>query len=228
MSLTINSTVGSSDANSYLSLSEANDMAALDVRHADQWAALTDDTKTKLLITATRQIDTCWYEYSPILDHYNQALQWPRRGFHWSMTCCARMSAVDSIIIGGYSLYIHKHLASVVIVSPGPAYGEVRTITAFDSAAGVLSTEAFSMSPGQVQIIVLDALPPELAKATLEQALSLMNSEGFGKKLQSAASHGGVALALFKQSGKHQASLCEEAKNLMAKLVDRNARIGTG
>ena len=219
MSLKINSTVASPDANSYLSLSEANGMAALDARHADQWASLTDDTKTKLLITATRQIDACWYEYSPIWDHYNQALQWPRRGFHWSMTCCARMSAVDSIIIGGYSLYIPKHLASVIIVSPGPAYGEVRAITAFDFAAGVLSTEAFSMSPGKVQIIVLDALPPELVKATLEQALSLINSEGVAEKFQSA---------LGKQSGKHQASLCEEAKNLMAKLVDRNGRIGTG
>lgn len=67
---------GKADANSYVTLAEAN--AFFDtVPQVNTWGAQTDDQKTRLCLAATRMVDGCF-----VFNGYNstltQALQWPR------------------------------------------------------------------------------------------------------------------------------------------------------
>ena len=54
---TLNATIGGEDANSYVTLQEA-DAYADQMMTAATWAALDDDTKTRALIAATAQLET--------------------------------------------------------------------------------------------------------------------------------------------------------------------------
>lgn len=67
---------GRSDANSYLTLAEAN--AFFDtVPQTNNWGTQTDDQKTRLCIAATRMMDAC-FQFHGFKINGTQALQWPR------------------------------------------------------------------------------------------------------------------------------------------------------
>ena len=78
--MAIIATPGASDANSYVTLAEAN--AYHDVRlHNALWTAADDPTKEKALIWSTETLDANmnWKERR---SEQTQALQWPRQGVH--------------------------------------------------------------------------------------------------------------------------------------------------
>lgn len=80
MAITIVATVGAANANSYLTLSETNDLIDGLVEDADvvAWASATDDQKNRALYTATQRIDRERFLGARVND--TQALQWPRTG----------------------------------------------------------------------------------------------------------------------------------------------------
>jgi len=65
-------------ANSYLSVVEADDIISTNI-HATSWAGLTNDAKEKLLMWATRLLDTkaTWYGTKT---YETSGLRWPRTG----------------------------------------------------------------------------------------------------------------------------------------------------
>ena len=76
MSATIIATAGAADANSYITLAEAQAYADGDI-DAVEWDAATTDQRTRALITATRNLDLVGFageKASP-----TQALAWPRK-----------------------------------------------------------------------------------------------------------------------------------------------------
>ena len=80
MAITIHTTVGSSIANSYISLQEAQDIIDGLIEDDDvvAWASSTTDQKNRALFTATQRIDRERFLGARVTD--TQALQWPRTG----------------------------------------------------------------------------------------------------------------------------------------------------
>ena len=67
---------GRADANSYVSLAEANAFFET-VPATNTWGAQTDDQKTRLCIAATRMLDAC-FSWNGFKINATQAVQWPR------------------------------------------------------------------------------------------------------------------------------------------------------
>ena len=80
MAITIHTTVGSSIANSYISLQEAQDIIDGLIEDDDvvAWASSTTDQKNRALFTSTQRIDRERFLGARVND--TQALQWPRTG----------------------------------------------------------------------------------------------------------------------------------------------------
>jgi hypothetical protein len=80
MAITIVATPGAADANSYLTLAEAEAIIDGLVQDADvtAWASATTDQKNRALFTATQRLDRERYLGARATD--TQALQWPRTG----------------------------------------------------------------------------------------------------------------------------------------------------
>ena len=79
MAATINATLKSATANSYVTLAEADSYFET-VPDSHSWDNKTDDKKNRALISATRWIDTLnWYGQR--CDN-EQALSWPRNNYH--------------------------------------------------------------------------------------------------------------------------------------------------
>lgn len=74
--MALNATVGSTTANSYVTLEEANTYFA-DRVHADKWDAFVD--KEALLITSSQMLD--WYfKWKGVKVNDAQSMKWPRMG----------------------------------------------------------------------------------------------------------------------------------------------------
>ena len=80
MAVTIDATAGGANANSYLTLSDAQDIVDGMVEDADvtAWASATDDQKNRALYTATQRLDRERFIGARATN--TQALQWPRTG----------------------------------------------------------------------------------------------------------------------------------------------------
>ena len=70
---------GLSGATSYVSVSDANDIIAVNIHANISWDALADDDKEKFLSWASRYLDTQtrWFGYKKV---QTSALRWPRSG----------------------------------------------------------------------------------------------------------------------------------------------------
>ena len=80
MAITLDATVGGANANTYLTLSDANDIVDGLVEDADviAWSSATDDQKNRALYTAAQRLDRERYLGARVTD--TQAMQWPRTG----------------------------------------------------------------------------------------------------------------------------------------------------
>ena len=80
MAVTIDATAGGANANSYLTLSDAQAIVDGMVEDADvtAWASATTDQKNRALYTATQRLDRERFLGARATD--TQALQWPRTG----------------------------------------------------------------------------------------------------------------------------------------------------
>jgi len=80
MPIAIDATVGGANANSYLTLNDAQAIIDGFVQDADvtAWASATTDQKNRALFTATQRLDRERYLGARVTD--TQALQWPRTG----------------------------------------------------------------------------------------------------------------------------------------------------
>ena len=80
MAITIVATAGSATANSYITLSDAEDLIDGLIKDDDvvAWASASTDDKNRALYTATQRIDRERFLGARVTD--TQAMQWPRTG----------------------------------------------------------------------------------------------------------------------------------------------------
>lgn len=75
----IDATVGGSEANSYVTLAEADAYLGLDRLHAESWIAAANITREASLIWATKILDEA-FNWTGFKSTTEQALRWPRSG----------------------------------------------------------------------------------------------------------------------------------------------------
>ena len=101
MAATINATIKGENANSYVTLSEANDYFDTSP-DSSTWTNKTDDQKKRALISATRWIDTLVF-YGDRCDE-NQALKFPRTNYQVDGVELACTSIPNNIKYAQYEL----------------------------------------------------------------------------------------------------------------------------
>ncbi len=74
--MALNATLGASDANSYVTLAEA-ETYFVDRMHVSAWGALTDEVKSNLLVSSSQMLD--WYvKWKGTKTDPAQSMGWPR------------------------------------------------------------------------------------------------------------------------------------------------------
>jgi len=76
--MALNETLGAIDANSYVTLAEAEAYFE-DRMHSSAWEALTDEVKSNLLVSSSQMLD--WYiKWKGYKSSETQSMKWPRSG----------------------------------------------------------------------------------------------------------------------------------------------------
>jgi len=181
MSITLIAAPGSPKANSYVSLDAAGEFFQARYGYA-AWAALSNDDRAQLLITASGQVDTLRYYGTPVFTQGGytgqaQAMKFPRVGHRYFQgNLDAAASDVSGIMseLSGYPEYIDDFwkYGAIVILS-GAQQRAVRAVAGFIAATSTLTYDTFGDDLGAVQALLIAPLPQLLRDAICLQAWHL-------------------------------------------------------
>lgn len=182
------------EANSYLSLTEANALMENRSSMLSEWSALTDAQKEKALVIATRQIDTLRFFHDPIYrtpqDYRNkQALKFPRtntRQYSGKVDSVSTNYFIDADLANRQDLPDDFYNGGAVIIYSGTGKGKTYGVLDFEMATGkVIIDGTFDPALDTTSWYrLIEAVPVEVKYACLEQALYLLNGGGERAKLQ--------------------------------------------
>ncbi len=224
------------EANSYLTLAEANDLMNNRSSMSAEWTALTDDQKEKVLIIATRQIDTLRFFHELIYrtpqDYRNkQALKFPRtntREYSGKVDSVSTNYLIDADLANRQDLPDDYYNKGAVIIYSGTGKGKTYGVTDFDMATGKVTIDGtFSPAIDDTSWYrLVEAVPVEVKYACLEQALYIINGGGERAKLQSEGVQSysiGDLSETFGDGGGGSMNLplSTEAKGYLSRLISR-------
>lgn len=225
-------------ADSYLTVTEADDLMENRLGMYDEWNALDDDKKERLLKIATNQIDSLRFFYEA---HYprpadyrdKQALKFPRTN---SRRATGRATSVST----DYLIDTNRANRSdepddfwkggALVIYEGAGKGKTYEVTAFELSTGKITIDGtFSPAIDTTSYYkVIQKVPQEVKLATLEQALYLLNGGGERAKMQAEGvkSYSIGDLSETFGDGGYGGSLpiSTEARGYLSKLI---SRIGT-
>ncbi len=240
MAIIVDTTVGSRSADSYADLAVANEYLARDHSLADTWAGLTDDQKSRLLISASRSMDRYRWQGEVLTNGpepslgMRQALAFPRAGheYRFGKASSGSLTSLADSSLAGQAFWPDGFFrgGSVHMVS-GRNQGLIRKITGFASAAGNLTLAAFPQGNDQGdRYLLIWPLDRKIVEACLEQAAHLHQAGSSGLADMSsvgvsAASVDGLSL---KFEGRGGAELCARARALLAEYRPSGPRLGRG
>lgn len=226
------------EANSYLSVTEADELMENRLGMYDEWNALDEDKKDRLLRIATTQIDSLRFHYDlhyPIPADYRdkQALKFPR-------TNSKRATGKADSVSTNYLIDTNRKNRSdepddfwkggALVIYEGAGKGKTYDVTAFELSTGKITIEGtFSPAIDTTSYYkVIQKIPTEVKLATLEQALYLLNGGGERAKMQAEGvkSYSIGDLSETFGDGGYGGSLpiSTEARGYLSKLI---SRIGT-
>lgn len=224
------------EANSYLTLVEANDLMNNRSSMSAEWTALTDDQKEKVLIIATRQIDTLRFFHELIYrtpqDYRNkQALKFPRtntRSYSGKADSVSTNYLIDADLANRQDLPDDYYNKGAIVIYSGTGKGKTYGVTDFDMATGKVTIDGtFSPAIDDTSWYrLIEAVPIEVKYACLEQALYIVNGGGERAKLQSEGVQSysiGDLSETFGDGGGGGLSLplSTEAKGYLSRLISR-------
>lgn len=190
MALSLDTTICSPAANSYADLVKAGSYFEADSEFGDAWAALSQDDRIKLLVTASRFIDrSAWAGDRLSAARFGayglrQALAFPRND-HECRVGLVSEGGLDALIDAGLADQAHWpdrfFIGGSVLAVGGPNRGAIRKIVGFDSDIGQLTVEAFDqpMAAGD-EYWLIHPLDEEIVLACLDQAAFLYNGGADG------------------------------------------------
>ena len=152
--MSLDATVGSSSANSYVTVAEANDYFS-DRLHADSWEDF--DNQASALVTASQVLD--WYvKWKGYKTTSTQSMQWPRKGVIRSDgTTIADDIIPSELKTAVYELTLSSLTSDRTADNPMAGIEQVKAGSLFVKAdSGDFHTTAVSVIPEKVWKIISD------------------------------------------------------------------------
>lgn len=183
-SITLNSKLGDPDANSYITMQEANNYIRNVRGHSSTWDLLSAEGKARLLIEATIDIDRLNFIGSKYYEF--QALEFPRDDHGKVTSVCATPITINSFANSSFSTSTYGKVrsnadswkyGSVHITNGTPLY-DIRLLNAFDITTDVVTTVTnFTATPNtSTRFTAFEPLDKEIKNAQCEQALFILDN----------------------------------------------------
>lgn len=233
----LNTVLGDSKANSYVTVKEANDYIRNKYGHPNKWDAVSIEGKKRLLIEATKIIDR--YNFIKPKYYDSQSLSFPLSTHEIITGNCATPITITSFknvnlkssTYGKYPTSYWK-TGAVHITSGTPIY-DTRVIASSNVVTGsITTTDSFSATPTtNSSFIVFAPLFKEVKDAQCEQALFLIDSPG-GDTIQNYTNAGakeveiGDVRVVFGSEGALKTNISPIAKKLLSRWLRTAFRIG--
>lgn len=232
----LNSNLGDINANSYVSLREANEYVKSNFYHPDQWDNLTFEGRRRVLVQAAKDIDALNYKGRPYYDA--QKLAFPR-DYHdiWEGTASPLTATAfrgNSLYSGTYNEYPDNYFQyGTVHIKNGKHEGEIRMIASSEASPAGNFAKVNVSSPftstvvASDQYLVFRPLYQEIKDAQCEQAMYLIENRmaGYAEYLQAGIGYvrtGDLGIS-FKDPSK---TLPDIVSVKVRKLVGRHLRKG--
>lgn len=175
----------STEANSYATVSEADDYLVT-YNNFSVWDNLTTEMKEAYLKRATREVEmfafrTLPFYFQPFDYREEQALSFPLLEARTKIVSTSSSITSDTLPVKPFSL--QSSLTSKtfkgggVIILTGANKGEVYLITSTDVTNSTITIDTTVSLDKGVQIRLVEAVPKEVVWATIEQAYLLSTSE---------------------------------------------------
>lgn len=180
--ISLNTSLGSSEADSYITLQEANNYIMNKYGHSNTWDTLTIEGKKRLIQQAAIDIDTLNFVGSKYYD--SQSMQFPRDDHSVITGNCATPFSVNSFLNSNlYSTTYNKYpenywkYGSCHITSGTPVY-DIRIIaTSIATNGQVIVNTDFSATPtANTKFITFVPLDSAIKNAQCEQLLYLLQT----------------------------------------------------
>lgn len=226
------------EADSYLTVAEADSLMDNRLSGGAEWEALDEDKKARLLKIATSHIDSLRFFHDlhyPIPADFRdkQALKFPRtnsRRATGRVRSATTNTFTDSDRANRSDEPTNFWKYGAVVIYEGAGKGQTYDVTAFDMITGTITIEGtFSPAIDATSYYkLIQKIPQEVKLATLEQALYILNGGGERAKLQSEGvqsySIGDLSETFNGTGAGNSLPISHEARGYVSKLI---SRIGT-
>lgn len=223
------------EADSYLSVAEADALMESRTNGATEWEALDEDNKERLLKLATTHIDSLRFfhdlHYPRPADYRDkQALKFPRTNSERATGKATSVSTnylIDTDRANRSDEPDNYWNGGALIIYDGAGKGKTYDVTDFDMATGKITIEGlFSPAIDTTSYYkVIQKIPQEVKLATLEQALYILNGGGERAKLQSEGvasySIGDLSESFNGMGTGSSLPISYEARGYLSKLISR-------
>lgn len=145
---TLIATAGSSTANSYCTLAEANTYAET-IPNEAIWSAADDDAKIAALITATRALDD-QYEWVGYKVTTTQALRWPRSGVTDRDAYAVTNTAIPTFLKNAVAEFARQLIKGDRYAARDDAKGGIESVTAGSVSVTFNSLDRINLMPESV------------------------------------------------------------------------------
>lgn len=243
-STTLNAKLGDPNANSYVTISEANDYIRNARGHNNSWDTLSIEGKKRLLMESTRDIDKFnfvgnkYYEF--------QSLEFPRND-HDVLTgdvatpvtnTSFKNTSFTSDTYGDKRNNTDYWKYGSVHITVGTPLYDVRRISASNISTDVITvSEAFTATPNtSTDFIAFEPLSKQIKDAQCEQALYILENSG-SDSLQTYSSAGAervkigdveVEFTEGASGGGYKPNVSSAAKNLLSTFVAKTKSVYRG
>lgn len=243
--VSFNTKLGDSSANTYVTLREANEYIKSSFYHPDQWDNLTLEGRRRVLIQATKDIDTFNYRDKPYYD--SQSLAFPRSD-HETHAGTASINTATTGKLRALNLYSSTYndipddyfKNGTVHIKAGNNFRQVRHISSSvaskDGGYGelTLSSPFSSNVVASDQFVVFKPIYQEIRDAQCEQAIYIIAEEFYKYADYVHAGIGYIRTGDFGVSlkdpsrGVPTSKVCVKARRLLGRFMRKSIKIGRG
>jgi len=186
--VTLNQKIADPTANSYVTLKEANDYIYNVRGHASKWDTLSVEGRKRLLIQAAKDIDR--FNFIGKKYYNGQALEFPRDDHPILTGDCATPSTLHSFkntsfkttTYGSYRYFPNYWKYGTVHITSATPLRDIKEIASNSVTSNIVSvTASFSGLPtANTDFIAFEPMDRKIKEAQIEQAVSIIDSEGGG------------------------------------------------
>lgn len=239
-SITLNANLGDSDANSYVTLKEANRYIRNVRGHSSTWDTLSIEGKKRVLLEACKDLNRFNFINPPF--YGNQALPFPNDDHDTITGNCATPLTINSFKNTNFTSDTYGNNKSntnyweygtVHITSATPLH-DIRAITTSNVTTDVVTmVEDFSATPTiNTKFVAFEPLTKNVKHAQIIQALYILENEGndslftYTSMGANSVKIGDVSVTFKNGAASSRIPMSSEAKKLMSRYFRRHVLVG--